>query len=146
MSKPPAVSILLGPSRVACAAIAALALGTLAVLLTLTVSLWMLLAAACALAAWAVDRVRVIGLRRGPRAVRGIRLDGDDRVEVAFGSGRVVAGTLHGNSRAGPRLTSMVWRPKGTRRTRSVLILPDMLPADDFRAFRVLMRYGQSDV
>jgi hypothetical protein len=75
-----------------------------------------------------------------------IRLDGGDRVEVAFGSGRIVAGTLHGDSRAGSWLTSVVWRPKGARRTRSVPILPDMLPADDFRRFRVLMRYGQSDV
>jgi hypothetical protein len=105
----------------------------------------MLCAAACALAAWAADRIRVIGLRRGPRAVRAIRLDGSDRVAVTLGDGRVLPGTLQATSRAGSRLTSVVWRPKGARIARSLLILPDMLPADEFRRFRVLMRYGRSD-
>jgi hypothetical protein len=145
MPAPPAVSIVLLPSRIACAAIALEALGTFAVLLTLPVSPWMLCAAACALAAWAADRIRVIGLRRGPRAVRAIRLDGSDRVAVTLGDGRVLPGTLQATSRAGSRLTSVVWRPKGARIARSLLILPDMLPADEFRRFRVLMRYGRSD-
>ena len=143
MSAPVVMSIELGASRIACAAIVAVALGAFAILLTVPVPPWVVLAAACALAAWAADRIRVIGLRRGPRAVREIRLDDKDAIEVTFADGRAVTGTLHGDSRAGPRLTSVVWQPEGAHWPRAVLILPDMLPADDFRRFRVLMRYGR---
>ena len=41
-------------------------------------------------------------------------------------------------------LTTIVWRPDGARcvrRARSC-VLPDMLPADDFRRLRVMLRYG----
>jgi hypothetical protein len=144
MRQPPVVTITLGPSRIACVAIALIALGTFAALLTVPASPWLSLAAACALAAWAADRIHVIGRRRGPRAIHAIRLDGDDRIEVAFASGQVVMGTLDRDSRAGPRLTSVVWRPAGARRARAILIVPDMLPADDFRRLRVLMRCGGS--
>lgn len=144
MNAPVAVSIELGPSRIACVAIVAIAAGTFGVLLTVSLPAWVRLTAACALWIWAADRVDVIGRRRGPRAVRGIHLDDTDSIEVRFGDGRVIAGRLHRDSRAGPRLTSIVWQPTGARWSRSVLVLPDMLPADDFRRLRVLMRYGGS--
>jgi hypothetical protein len=39
-------------------------------------------------------------------------------------------------------LTTLVVRPDGKRRLRTVAILPDMLPADDFRRLRLLLRLG----
>jgi hypothetical protein len=41
-------------------------------------------------------------------------------------------------------LTSIVWRPDGARWSRSILVLPDMLPPDDFRRLRVMLRYARS--
>jgi hypothetical protein len=38
-----------------------------------------------------------------------------------------------------------VWRPDRSRFSRAEFILPDMLPADDFRRLRVLLRYGRND-
>ena len=129
----------------ACGAIALLAIATFFVLLTMPVPFPVVLAASCALAGWAANRILVIGLRRGPRAVRDIRLEGDDAVTIGYGTGRSVAGVLRLSSSVGPRVTTLVWRPHGAYCSRSVLILPDMLPAEDFRRLRVLMRYGRSD-
>ncbi len=38
----------------------------------------------------------------------------------------------------------VVWRPDGARWSRTVLIVPDMLPAEDFRRLRVMLRYARS--
>jgi hypothetical protein len=145
MHKPPAVFVSLGPSRIACGAIALLAIATFGILLSLPVSFPVVLAASCVLAAWAANRILIIGLRRGPRAVRDIRLEGDDTVTIGYGTGRSVQGVLRTPSSVGARLTTLVWRPHGAHCSRSVLILPDMLPADAFRRLRVLMRYGRSE-
>jgi len=42
-------------------------------------------------------------------------------------------------------LSTLVWRPFGRWRSRAILLLPDMLPPQDFRRLRVLLRYGRSD-
>jgi hypothetical protein len=145
MHKPPAVFVSLGPSRIACAAIVLLAITTFFVLLTLPVSFPVVLAASCAIACWAANRIFLIGLRRGAGAVRDIRLEGDDTVTVEYGTGRSVTGVLRISSSVGARLTTLLWRPHGAHCSRSVLILPDMLPADAFRRLRIMMRYGRSD-
>jgi hypothetical protein len=145
MHKPPSVFVSLGPSRIACGAIALLTIATSLVLLTMPLPFPVVLAASCALAGWAGNRLRVIGLRRGPRAVRDIRLEGDDAVTIGYGAGRSVTGVLRLSSSVGPRVTTLVWRPHGAHCSRAVLILPDMLSADAFRRLRVLMRYGRSD-
>ena len=44
---------------------------------------------------------------------------------------------------SGPCLTTSVWRTRGARASRTIAILPDMLPAEDFRKLRVLLRLGK---
>jgi len=41
-------------------------------------------------------------------------------------------------------MTSIVWRPDGARWSRAILVVPDMLPADEFRRLRVMLRYARS--
>jgi toxin CptA len=146
MRWPPPVRVSLAPSVTASALIAALALGTCGVVSTLPLN-----GPACALVValivlWAVERVRVVALRLGPRAVRGIELRGDLTVVVVSRDGTVCAGRVHRDSYVGPRLSTIVWRPFGRWRLRAIILLPDMLPAADFRRLRVLLRYGRSDV
>lgn len=99
-----------------------------------------------AIGAWAIDRTCVVALRRGPRAVRGFELRGDLTLTVVTGDGMACAGRVHRDSYVGARLSTIVWRPYGRWRSRAILLFPDMLPADDFRRLRVLLRYGRSDV
>jgi hypothetical protein len=145
MQWPPSIRIALGNSKRAFALIALLALGTCAVVATLPFEPPALALACFAVVVWAIDRIYVIALRQGPRAVRHFELRGDLTVVVVTGDGSACAGRVHRDSYVGARLTTLVWRPFGRRRARMILLLPDMLPAQDFRRLRVLMRYGRSD-
>ena len=145
MHKPPSVSIVLGPSRIALVGIAFLAVATIALLFAMTIPLICSLAAASLVATWAVERSWVIGLRRGRRSVTALRVDGNDATTVQYASGESSSGALRTSSRVGGCYVALVWRPSGAFLSRSILILPDMLPRDEFRRLRVLMRYGRSD-
>ncbi len=71
----------------------------------------------------------------------------DRRLTVAARDGQTRDGAIEDDSYVGAMLTTIVWRPDGLawwRRAPSILILPDMLPADDFRRLRVLLRYGRT--
>jgi hypothetical protein len=50
------------------------------------------------------------------------------------------------SSYVGAALTTLVWRVNGAPWWRSpevILILPDVVPADDFRRLRIFLRYGR---
>jgi hypothetical protein len=145
MHKAPAVQIAIGPSRTACIGIVAVAVGTFAIILTLPIIPLAHVGCFIALAVWAAHRIWAVALRRGPRAVREIKLEGDRSLVIVHALGAASNGYLRAASHVGPDLTTLMWRAKGRWRSRSTLILPDMLPADDFRRLRLLMRHGRSD-
>jgi len=145
MHKPPAVRVSLGPSRRACLGVAALAAATVSILVLLPVHPLVIVASVVVLACWAGNRIWMLGLRRSPRAVRELRVEGDRTVVATLVSGEVLKGHVQDASYVGAIVTTLTWRSKGALCARSVLILPDMLPADDFRRLRVLLRYGRND-
>lgn len=146
MQWPPSVRIVLVSSRLALALIGALASATCAVIATLPFEPAALGLATLVVIVWGIDRIYVVALRQGPRAVRQFEVRGDMTVVIVTGDGNAQAGRIHRDSYVGARLTTIVWRPFGRWRSRTILILPDMLPAQDFRRLRVLLRYGRSDV
>ena len=146
MRWPPPVRVSLAPSITASAGIVVLALATWTIVAMLPLEPVFVALAFVAIAAWAMERVEVVALRRGPRAVRRFELRGDLTVVVVTGDGKARGGHVHRDSHVGQRLSTIVWRPYGRWRCRTILLLPDMLPADDFRRLRVLLRYGRSDV
>jgi len=145
MSKPRPVDISLGPSRRACVGVALLAGATVSILVLLPAHPFAIVAGVIAVACWAGNRVWVVGMRRGPRAVRELRIDGNRNVVAKLVSGEVLKGHVQEASYVGAIVTTLTWRSKGALCARSVLILPDMLPAEDFRRLRVLLRYGRSE-
>jgi len=96
-------------------------------------------------ACWAGNRIWVLGFGRAPRAIRELRVESDRTVVATLVSGEVLRGHVQEASYVGAIVTTLAWRSKGALCARSVLILPDMLPAEDFRRLRVLLRYGRSD-
>jgi hypothetical protein len=146
MHWPPPVRVALGSSITAVALIGALAIATCAIIATLPFDPSALGLAMLAVVAWAVDRIHVVALRQGPRAVRQFEVRGDLTVVVVTGDGNARAGRVRRDSYVGARLATLVWRPFGRWRSRAILLLPDMLPAHDFRRLRILLRYGRSDV
>jgi hypothetical protein len=118
--------------------------------------------ATCALVAWlpgpaALRGVSVIGIgayailtlrhwatRSASRAIIGVELDADRAVRLIERTGRHIEGMVQPDSYVGAWLTTLVVRPDGKRRLRTLAILPDMLPAEDFRRLRLLLRLGHA--
>ena len=90
-------------------------------------------------AAWCVG-VALHAFRRAGVA-RTVRIQGgaDIRVEEEGRAreGRVVAGSF-----VAPWLTIVHWRPRGSRFTRTIVVVPDMVDAAPFRALRVILRWA----
>jgi toxin CptA len=146
MRWPPPVRVTLVPSVLGAILLGALGLATCLVVSTLPLHPWVAAPSIVAIAAWTIERICVVALRAGPRAVRSFELRGDLTVVVVSGDGTACAGRVHRDSYVGARLTTIVWRPYGRWRLRTIVLLPDMLPADGFRRLRVLLRYGRNDV
>jgi hypothetical protein len=96
--------------------------------------------AGCAALACAATLRRTIG-RRAPLQCR---VDLERRMVVTARDGTVRRGSVLADSYVGPWLTTIVWRPDGARRVQTLLILGDMLTADEFRRVRVVLRYGRA--
>jgi hypothetical protein len=98
----------------------------------------------CALA---VGAVLVGGLWRCTgRGVPALMHVGNDRrMTVTDCEGRSHDGTILDDTFVGAWLTTIVWRRDGSpwwARTSAIVVLPDMLSADEFRRLRVALRYG----
>ena len=71
----------------------------------------------------------------------------DRRISVTTRDGRTHDGTIHADTSIGASITTIVWVPDGARwyePAKTLLVLTDMLPADDFRRLRVYLRHGRS--
>jgi hypothetical protein len=71
----------------------------------------------------------------------------DRRVSVTARDGRTHDGVVHADTSMGAWLTTLVWIPDGARwytPAKTLVVLPDMLPADDFRRLRVYLRHGRA--
>ena len=127
------LTIELKASRLAAALIFLAIVGTAALLAWLPGSGW--------LRGAAVITLGIYGSAR--RAIVGFTLRPDLTVTLLDRTGRNVEGVVLGDSFVAAMLTTLVVRVPPVRRTRTVAILPDMLPAEDFRRLRVLLRLGR---
>jgi len=141
---PPSVHVVLAPSRIAGAFVGVLAAATIALTLAMPLEPWLQAALVAALAVWAGATFHVAALHRGRHAVTEIRVAPDTTLVACMGDGHLVAGYVRAATYIGPWMTTIVWRPDGRRVSRTILVLPDMLPAEDFRRLRVMLRYARS--
>jgi hypothetical protein len=144
MRLPPIVHVSLGPSRIAGAAIGAMTLATLVVVLLLPLAPWQHAVVCAIVLAWAWVAFERLAVRATPDAIVQLRLAPNLLIVVTRGDGRLVGGHVRSSTCVSAAITSIVWRPDGARWSRAILVVPDMLPADDFRRLRVLLRYARS--
>ena len=138
IARPNPLRVDLVPSRLRRAFIAVSFAATACLMAALPLDAWLrgwtvLLIAALAAKAWRDD---------APVALI-VRLDGT--LALLWRNGTSMEAALMNGGYLGPRLVSIVYRPVGRRRSGVVLVLPDMLPADDFRRLRVRLGYSRSD-
>jgi hypothetical protein len=94
--------------------------------------------------------VGVVGVRAVRRLSRPpllIHVGADRRIGVTTRDGRTRECSIHADTSVGAWITTIVWVPDGARwfaPVQTLLILPDSLPADDFRRLRVYLRHGRS--
>ena len=82
--------------------------------------------------------------RETPPAALIVRLDGT--MALLECNGASIEAVLCNGGYLGVRFTSIVCRPLGSRKSRVVTILPDMLSADDYRRLRVRLNYASNGV
>jgi hypothetical protein len=117
------------PSRILLGFIGVAALATLALL--------------CVMPGWPVARAgamfwcigAAVHAFKGHRASHAARVDGA-AIMVDGTEGRIVDGSF-----VAPWLTIVRWRPHGSRFTRSLVVMPDAIDAESFRALRVILRW-----
>jgi membrane-bound toxin of toxin-antitoxin system len=97
-------------------------------------------AAVVPIGAHAVRTLRQWALRTTRSAVIRVEVSADGRAALIERGGLRRDGRLQPASYVGEWLTTLVIRPDGARRSRAIAILPDMLPAEDLRQLRVLLR------
>jgi hypothetical protein len=144
MRMPPSVHVVLSPSRIAGTGIGLLAVATIALTIALPLQPPLQIPLIVAVVAWSAWSFHVDALHRGRFAVTEVRLAPDLILVACMGDGRLVAGHVRAATYVGAWITTIVWRPDGWRWSRAILVLPDMLPAEDFRRLRVMLRYARS--
>ena len=78
------------------------------------------------------------------RTALALRFDPDGAIEVQDAAGAWRTGVVRDGSFVAPWLTIVRWRPRGARFDASIVLLPDMLPAEDFRRVRVWLLWSSS--
>ena len=137
-----AVRLALAPSRAGALAIGAMAAATV-ILVTLTPGPARLrILAATWIACAALHAIHAVALHRGRRGIRALRLSRAGEIEVQDSTHEWRAGMLRAGSFVAPWLTIIRWRAHGRRFDHTVVLLPDMLPAEDFRRLRVWLRWS----
>jgi toxin CptA len=146
MRLPPSVHVVLGPSRIVGAVIGLAGLATIVIVFLLPVDGGLQALGVLAVLAWVAAVFWVVALRRSRFAITELRLAADLVLVVHMGDGRLVAGHVRSSTYVGAWVTTIVWRADRARWSRTVLIVADMLPAEDFRRLRVMLRYARSAV
>ena len=146
MKSPDPLKVDLGRSRLAAAFVFVSHIATASLLAFAPVDAMLRAAAVIAIGAHALRALRTWALQSAARAVVGVELSSDRRAVLIERCGRRCEGEVRAESYVGERITTLVMRPDGTRVSRAVAILPDMLPAEDLRRLRVLLRYGDGPV
>jgi len=143
MKGPGPLKVKLGRSRLAAAFVFVSHIATASLLAFAPVDAMLRAAAVVAIGAHAL---RSWALQGAARAVVGVELSADRRAVLIERCGRRCEGEVRAESYVGERLTTLVVRPDGACVSRAVAILPDMLPEEDLRRLRVLLRYGDGSV
>jgi len=144
MKGPGPLKIELGRSRLAAAFVFASHIATASLLAFAPVDAMLRAAAVVAIGAHALRASRTWALQSAARAVVGVELSSDRRAVFIERCGRRCEGAVRAESYVGERITTLVVRPDGARVSRAIAILPDMLPEEDLRRLRVLLRYGDA--
>jgi toxin CptA len=131
----------LKPSRQLTIMLALLHLAALGSLFPLDLPAWPRLVAACAVILSAVTAIRRHAFLLSPYSVRELTLGADGSVEAASPGQNSFPAAISLQSTVFTWLVVLLLDAPGSRRRVPVVILPDSLQADEFRALRSWLRW-----
>jgi len=140
MKGPPSLRIELVRSPIGAAIVTVAFLATAALVAFVPAPAWLRAAAIIALGTHALWALRVAALRRARGAIVGVELSPDGRAVLIERSGWRREGRVQPACYVGTWLTTLVVRVGDERWSRSMAILPGMVPAEDLRRLRILLR------
>ena len=105
----------------------------------LPLPLWSKFVALPIIAASAWHNVRAYALLSAPNAVRGLRIHSNGNLEIE--RGKLQSAALVGEQFIHPQLTIIRCKTETSRRPIAIVILPDMLDTETFRALRVRLKW-----
>ena len=135
-----AVDVTLAPSRLAAAIVLLAGFLTLVLIAATPVGRVWQAGLAFLVAAGTFEAVLRVAWHRGPFAATGLLLDSQGALQVRDARGRWRSGRVRSGAFVAPWLTIVRWRTDGGWLDRTVLVLPDMLPAEPYRRLRVWLR------
>src|SRR5262249_49090986 len=144
MKSAPSIRIELKPSHLASAFICATHVATAALVAWIPIDPSLRVLAVTAIGAHALRAIRSSALRNLKSSIIAAELAVDRRVTLVLRDGRRVDGCVLFDSYVGERVVTLVVRPDGSRRTRALWLLPDMVRREDLRRFRVLLRLARA--
>jgi hypothetical protein len=136
------VRIELGPSRWAIAFVVATHLASSALVATFPVDVSLRVLAILAIGAHGARTILRSCRRSLGSSIVAAELKADRTVTLRLRDGTSIAGHAQPESYVGAWLTTVVVREDGRRRSRALLLWPDMADAEALREFRVLLRLG----
>ena len=136
--------VMLRPSRIGAALLALATIATAAMLSSLPGEAWVRAAAVVMAGAWGIGALRHMGSMGMRRTIAAIELGADRRAVMTDRAGTRIQGAVEPESYVGARLTTLVLRPDGARRSRALAIWPDTMSVGEFRRLRVLLRHGEA--
>lgn len=144
MKAPAPVRVQLRRSRLAGALIVVTHLATAALIAWLPVDGALRALAVIGVAGQALWALRTTSLRNTRSAIVSIELEPDRRVVLRRRDGSCTEARALPDSYVGEQVLTLVVRREGSRRAHALLLLPDMVSAEDMRRLRVLLRFGRS--
>jgi hypothetical protein len=143
MITPPLLRVALSGSYLAASLVSTACLSTALLVAWLPLSFGAQIMGVLAIGTYAIWLTRRWAARTSRGAIVGVEVGSDQHVTFVDGEGGRVFGELRGDSYVSAFLTTIVMHPRGAKRARTVAIIPGMLPDEDFRRLRVLLRFAQ---
>ena len=140
MKGPPSLRIELTRSPIGAVIVVAAFVATATLVAFVPGPAWLRGAAVIAIGAHAAWTLRLAALHTAKAAIVGVELSPHGRATLMERSGRRCEGRVQPACYVGTWLTTLVVRVDDERWSRAVAILPDMVPAEDLRQLRVLLR------
>src|SRR5438477_6045341 len=140
MRGPPPLRVELGRSRLAVTFVVAAYLATATLIAFMPGPALLRALAVAAIGAYSVVSLRRSGLRTLRHALVGVEISADGRVALTERGGARREGRAQPACYVGTWLTTLVVRVDGARWSRTIVVLPDMLSAEEMRRLRVMLR------